>query len=151
VIIIGFFDNLRKKKEAKRLGLDLDRYEQYLSAQSTGISVEEFKRYHAAFSSRYSLEQFLRYLHLEKKQFSPQQIRRFLTELDGKLEIADYGAFLEAEKNRFGFPPIFDLPHNTVPQNVNPGIHSVPDCAGGRCNVGTLSALFGTVQGRYDP
>lgn len=118
MIIIGFFDNLRKKKEAKRLGLNLDSYEQYLSAQSTGISVEEFKRYHAAFSSQYSLEQFLQYLHLEKKQFSPQQIRRFLTELDGKLEIADYGAFLEAEKTVLDFPQFLTY-HTTLSHKMS--------------------------------
>jgi predicted transcriptional regulator len=55
---MGLFDNLKKKKDAKALGLSVEQYDQYLVAQSMNITLEAFKRYLTSFSGKYSLEQF---------------------------------------------------------------------------------------------
>ena len=46
---MGFFDNLKKKKDAKAVGLSVEQYEQYLVAQNMGIAIESFKRYLSSF------------------------------------------------------------------------------------------------------
>ena len=55
---MGLFDNLKKKKDAKALGLSVEQYDQYLVAQTMNITLENFRRYLASFSGKYSLEQF---------------------------------------------------------------------------------------------
>lgn len=56
---MGLFDNLKKKNEAKRLGLSVEQYDEYMEATKQGISLEQYKRYLASFSGKLSLLQFV--------------------------------------------------------------------------------------------
>lgn len=95
---MGLFDNLKKKNEAKRLGLSVEQYDEYMEATKQGISLEQYKRYLASFSGKLSLLQFVDYLYLEKVGMADNQIMRYLTELSSKIKVEDYSDFLEAEK-----------------------------------------------------
>ena len=67
---MGLFDNVKKKNEAKRLGLTVGQYEVFESAQAQGMTIDEYKRYLSSFAGRYSIDQFICFLQLEKKGFS---------------------------------------------------------------------------------
>ena len=95
---MGLFDNLKKKKDAKALGLSVEQYDQYLVAQSMNITLEAFKRYLTSFSGKYSLEQFAQYLVLEDNGHTVAQCERYFAELSGKVSVADYTDFLAAEQ-----------------------------------------------------
>lgn len=95
---MGFFDNIKKKKEAKELGLSVEQYDQFLVAQSKGISLDHFKRYLASFEGKYSLDQYALYLELEHTGYTVAQCERYFTELSGKVAPADYADFLAAEQ-----------------------------------------------------
>ena len=95
---MGLFDNLKKKNEAKQLGLSVEQYDEYMEATKQGISLEQYKRYLASFSGKLNLSQFVDYLRLEKEGMAEQQIMRYLTELSSKIKVEDYSDFLEAEK-----------------------------------------------------
>ena len=62
--VMGFFDNMKKKKQAKALELTLEQYEEFLSLESLNISIDAYKRYITSFVGEYDLRQFLCYLHL---------------------------------------------------------------------------------------
>ena len=94
---MGLFDNVKKKNEAKRLGLTVDQYEVFESAQAQGMTIEEYKRYLSSFAGRYSIDQFICFLQLEKKGFSEKQCTRYIESLSAKIKIEDYADFLEAE------------------------------------------------------
>jgi hypothetical protein len=95
---MGLFDNIKKKNEAKQLGLSVEQYDEYIGATKQGISLEQYKRYLASFSGKLNLSQFVDYLRLEKEGMAEQQIMRYLTELSSKIKVEDYSDFLEAEK-----------------------------------------------------
>lgn len=95
---MGFFDNLKKKKEAKALGLSVDQYDQFLIAKTEGITLNSFKRYISSFAGKYSLDQYAQYLELEDKGYSVAQCERYFSELSGKVAVADYADFLAAEQ-----------------------------------------------------
>ena len=95
---MGFFDNLKKKKEAKALGLSVDQYDQFLIAKTEGITLNSFKRYISSFTGKYSLNQYAQYLELEDKGYSVAQCERYFSELSGKVAVADYADFLAAEQ-----------------------------------------------------
>lgn len=96
---MGLFDNMKKKSEAKKLGLSVEQYDEYMKANKQGISLDQYKCYLASFSGKMNLSQFIVYLRLEKDGMTEQQIIRYLTELSSKIKIEDYSDFLEAEKN----------------------------------------------------
>lgn len=95
---MGLFDNIKKKNEAKQLGLSVEQYDEYIGTTKQGISLEQYKRYLASFSGKLNLSQFVDYLRLEKEGMAEQQIMRYLTELSSKIKVEDYSDFLEAEK-----------------------------------------------------
>lgn len=95
---MGLFDNMKKKNEAKNLGLTVEQYDGFLSAKAQGISIDDYKRYLSSFSGKYSLEQFSTLLKLEKKGFKSQECERYLVTLAAKIQVDDYADFLEAEK-----------------------------------------------------
>lgn len=95
---MGFFDNLKKKKEAKALGLSVDQYDQFLIAKTEGITLNSFKRYISSFAGKYSLDQYAQYLELEDKGYSVAQCERYFSELSGRVAVADYADFLAAEQ-----------------------------------------------------
>lgn len=45
---MGLFDNIKKKNEAKQLGLTVEQHDEYMEATKQGISLEQFKRYLAS-------------------------------------------------------------------------------------------------------
>ena len=94
---MGLFDNVKKKNEAKRLGLTVEQYEVFEPLQAQGITIEEYKRYLTTFASKYSVDQFVCYLQLEKRGFTAQQCSRYVENLASKIKIEDYSDFLEAE------------------------------------------------------
>lgn len=94
---MSLFDNVKKKNEAKRLGLTVEQYEVFESLQAQGITIEEYKRYLTTFSAKYSVDQFVCYLQLEKRGFTAQQCSRYVENLASKIKIEDYYDFLEAE------------------------------------------------------
>lgn len=94
---MSIFDNMRKKRAAKQLGMTVEQYDGYLSVQNKGLSPEEYKRYLAAFSARYSVDQYLLLLKLEKKGFDEKQCERYVQQLSGKLRVEEYADFLKAE------------------------------------------------------
>lgn len=95
---MGLFDNMKKKKEAKNLGLTFEQYDGFLSAKAQGITIDEYKRYLSSFSGKYRLEQFSTLLKLEKKGFNLQECERYLATLAAKIQVDDYADFLKAEK-----------------------------------------------------
>lgn len=95
---MGLFDNMKKKKEAKNLGLTNEQYEVYEAAQSMGIDIDEFKTYLSSFSSEYNLEQYVVLLRLKKHGFSETICSRYIRELSARIQENDLGDFLDAEK-----------------------------------------------------
>lgn len=95
---MGLFDNIKKKNEAKRLGLTVEQYDEYRVMQEKGIALDEYKRYLASYSAKYSADDFLVYLQLERVGFNETQCQRFLAELASKIKIEDYKDFLDAEQ-----------------------------------------------------
>ncbi len=95
---MGLFDNMKKKSEAKQLGLSVEQYDEYIEASKQGLTLDQYKRYLASFSTRLNLNQFFDYLRLEKIGMTDQQITRYISELSSKIKVEDYADFLEAEK-----------------------------------------------------
>ena len=95
---MGLFDNIKKKNEAKNLGITVEQYDGFVSAKAQGITIDEYKRYLNAFSGKYSLEQFSILLKLEKQGLNVQECERYLGSLAAKIKAEDYSDFLEAEK-----------------------------------------------------
>lgn len=95
---MGLFDTIKKKNEAKKLGLTVEQYEEYIAAQEQGISINEYMRYLSSFSDKYSVERFVQRLKLEEKGFTPQECDRYFSTLAEKIQIEDYSDFLEAER-----------------------------------------------------
>lgn len=95
---MGLFDLIKKKKNAKKLGLSVEQYDEYIEAIKLGISLKEFKRYLSSLSDKINLVQFVDYLRLEKYGISDQQIMHYLLDLSSNIKVEDYPEFLEAEK-----------------------------------------------------
>lgn len=55
---MGFFENLKIKSEAKRLGFTLDEYNDYLEAEKFGISADEYRRWIKEFKKTLTLEEY---------------------------------------------------------------------------------------------
>ena len=49
---MGLFDNMKKKNEAKNLGLTVEQYDGFLSAKAQGISIDDYKSYLSSFSGK---------------------------------------------------------------------------------------------------
>lgn len=101
---MGLFDNVKKKNEAKRVGLSVEQYDGFIAAQTQGVSIDEYKRFLSDFAGKYTFEEFFSYLKLEKKGFSEQLCSRYLRELSSKIQIEDYADFIEAEKVGLSVP-----------------------------------------------
>lgn len=55
---MGFFENLKIKSEAKKLGFTIDEYNDYLEAEKYGISADEYRRWIKEFKKTLTLEEF---------------------------------------------------------------------------------------------
>lgn len=95
---MGLFDNLKKKNEAKQLGLSIEQYESFLVAQSAGLTLDDFKQYLSSFSAKYSIPQFVDYLKLKKTGLSEQQCEKYFDQYASSISLEDYPGFIEAEK-----------------------------------------------------
>lgn len=55
---MGFFENLKIKSEAKKLGFTHDEYNDYLEAEKYGISADEYRRWIKEFKKALTLEEY---------------------------------------------------------------------------------------------
>lgn len=95
---MGLFDHLKKKKEAKQMGVTVSQYEEFLRLQKRGLTEQEYTRYRTNFAGSYSIDDFFIYRALEKKGFTPSQCARYVKELATRMSVEDYQEFLPLEK-----------------------------------------------------
>ena len=69
---MGLFDHLKKKKEAKQMGVTVSQYEEFLRLQKAGLTEQEYTRYRTNFAGSYSIDDFL-FTELSKKRGSPHR------------------------------------------------------------------------------
>ena len=55
---MGFFENLKIKSEAKKLGFTFGEYSDYLEAEKYGISVDEYRRWTKEFKNTLTIEEY---------------------------------------------------------------------------------------------
>ncbi len=95
---MGLFDHLKKRKEAKQMGVTMPQYEEFLSLQKRGLTEQEYTRYRTHFAGSYSIDDFFIYRALEKKGFTPSQCDRYVKELATRMSVDEYREFLCVEK-----------------------------------------------------
>lgn len=94
---MGFFQNMKNKREAKKLGLSL---EQYL----------EFVRFHEETGK--GLGAFSHHLKAKKNGLSDEAYTRYLNYFSKKYDIEQYKTFLQAEKIGMDLPQYYEYQRN---------------------------------------